>query len=89
MNSAIGLAADVNLLSRPIEQAMKRFALPTAFIHGTSDPYTGTAEIERYASLVGQATIEHIDKCGHYASASRPAAFWGAVAKQLHYTKGG
>ena len=78
--SAIGLAADVNLLARPIDESIADLKVPTAFVHGTHDPYTSAEAISRYAAKVNRASTAFIDESGHYASASRPEAFWSAVA---------
>ena len=83
LHSAIGVAADVSVLSGPIENYIRGTKKPVAFVHGSADPYTSKEELKAYASLNPRATVTVLEEGGHYVSASHPVAFWQAVSDSL------
>ncbi len=80
LHSAVGVAADVSLLSGPIDDFIKGIKKPAIFVHGSADPYTSRSELEDYASQNPQATIKILDAGGHYVCASQRAEFWQTIS---------
>lgn len=80
LHSAIGVAADANLLSGSVDDFIKEMSMPVTFLHGSSDPYTSVEALKSYASLNSLAKTIILDAGGHYVCASHPAAFWQAVS---------
>ena len=83
LHSTCGVPSDLFVTSQRAAEILSEVQTPIVFIHGPDDPMTSVEDIRKVVASNSLSKCTVLESGGHYACASHPRAFWGAVNECL------